>query len=331
MNSHFLSRRKVLAIAAKTGLGLSIAGIGAPVFAQEKKLLIGYWPLSAGLPFYAAMDRGLFKAAGVTVEAVKFASPNQVVDAMIAGRLDGCANGVAITALALADAQSPGSIKFTCMNFANKEFVLDQVIVPIDSPIKAISELRGKKVACGPGINNVTLAKAVLDGNQITDAKVIELPVPQILPALASGQIDAAYVLEPSAVIGKQQNISRSLGAGVITQYVLGNNLPWIGGAAALNTTTLTEKAELVAGFLKGYTGGIEYVRQQGLAANAYLKGFTPIDGELAKEVPISGYINYSEVKPNDVVALQRLFDIFTERKVFTQSISAQSLIYRAA
>lgn len=331
MNSHFLSRRKVLAIAAKTGLGLSIAGIGAPVLAQEKKLLIGYWPLSAGLPFYAAMDRGLFKAAGVTVEAVKFASPNQVVDAMIAGRLDGCANGVAITALALADAQSPGSIKFTCMNFANKEFVLDQVIVPIDSPIKAISELSGKKVACGPGINNVTLAKAVLEGNQITNAKVIELPVPQILPALASGQIDAAYVLEPSAVIGKQQNISRSLGAGVITQYVLGNNLPWIGGAAALNTTTLTEKAELVPGFLKGYTDGVAYVRQQGLAANAYLKGFTPIDGELAKEVPISGYINYSEVKPNDVLALQRLFDIFTERKVFAQSISAQSLIYRSA
>ncbi len=329
MNSHFVSRRNVLAMAAKTGLGLSLAGIGVPVFAQEKKLLIGYWPLSAGLPFYTAMDRGLFKEAGVTVEAVKFASPNQVVDAMIAGRLDGCANGVAITALALADAQAPGSIKFTCMNFANEAFVLDQVIVPIDSPIKAITELSGKKVACGPGINNVTLAKAVLEGNNITGAKVIELPVPQILPALASGQIDAAYVLEPSAVIGRQQNISRSLGAGVITKYVLGNNLPWIGGAAALNAATLKEKAELVPGFLKGYTGGVEYVRQQGLAANAYLKGFTPIDGELAKEVPVSGYINYDEVKPNDVLALQRLFDIFTERKVFAQFISAQSLIYK--
>jgi NitT/TauT family transport system substrate-binding protein len=148
---------------------------------------------------------------------------------------------------------------------------------------------------------------------------------------LASGQIDAAYVLEPSAVIGKQQKISRSLGAGVISKYVLGNGLPWIGGAAALNATTIKEKSALVPGFLKGYTAGIEYVRQQGLLANAYLKGFTPIDGELAKEVPISGYINYNEVKPNDVVALQRLFDIFTERKVFSQSISAQSLIYRSA
>jgi len=331
MSQSNISRRQVLAMAAKTGLGLSLAGIGAPVFAQEKKLMIGYWPLSAGLPFYAAMERGLFKEAGVAVEAVKFASPNQVVDAMIAGRLDGCANGVAITALALADAQAPGSIKFTCMNYANEEFVLDQIIVPIESTIKSVSELGGKKIACGPGINNVTLAKAILEGNKITDAKVIELPIPQILPALASGQIDAAYVLEPSAVIGKQQKISRSLGAGVITKYVLGNNLPWIGGAAALNATTLKEKSEMVPGFLKGYTAGVDFVRQQGLAANAYLKGFTPIDGELAKEVPISGYINYNEVKPNDIVALQRLFDIFTERKIFAQSISAQSLIYKAA
>ncbi len=331
MNLSNISRRKLLSMTAKTGLSLGLASLGAPVFSQEKKLMIGYWPLSAGLPFYVAMERGLFKEAGVTVEAVKFASPNQVVDAMIAGRLDGCANGVAITALALADAQAPGSIKFTCMNFANEEFVLDQVIVPIDSTIKSISELAGKKVACGPGINNVTLAKAVLEGNKITDAKVIELPIPQILPALASGQIDAAYVLEPSAVIGKQQKISRSLGAGVITKYVLGNNLPWIGGAAALNASTIKEKAAMVPGFLKGYTAGVEYVRQQGLQANAYLKGFTPIDGELAKEVPISGYINYNEVKPNDVVALQRLFDIFTERKVFSQSISAQSLMYKPA
>jgi len=87
-----ISRRKLLSMAAKTGLGLGVASLGAPVFAEEKKLMIGYWPLSAGLPFYVAMDRGLFKEAGVNVEAVKFASPNQVVDAMIAGRLDGCAN-----------------------------------------------------------------------------------------------------------------------------------------------------------------------------------------------------------------------------------------------
>jgi NitT/TauT family transport system substrate-binding protein len=225
-------------------------------FSQEKKLLIGYWPIAAGLPFYAAMEKGFFKQAGVNVEAVKFASPNQVVDAMIAGRIDGCANGTAITTLALGDAQTPGSIKFTCMNFANEKYILDQFIVPINSSVTMISELAGKKVACGPGINNVTLTKAILQGNGITNAQVIELPITQLLPAIASGQIDAAYVLEPSAVIGKQQKISKSIGAGVVSKYVLGDNLPWFGGAAALLTKTFKEKADLVPKYLKAYANG---------------------------------------------------------------------------
>jgi NitT/TauT family transport system substrate-binding protein len=323
------SRRDLLSLFGKSSLATAIAGGIPEVFAQEKKLTIGYWPIAAGLPFYAAMEKGFFKQAGINVEAVKFASPNQVVDAMVAGRIDGCANGTAITVLALADAQMPGSIKFTCMNFANEKYILDQFIVPINSTVTSISELAGKKVACGPGINNVTLTKAILQGNGITNAQVIELPITQILPALASGQIDGAYVLEPSAVIGKQQKISKSIGAGVVSKYVLGDNLPWFGGAAALLTKTFKEKADMVPKYLKAYAAGVEYVRKNGLEANQYLKGYTAIEGDLAKEVPISGYVTYDEVRGNDVKALQRLFDVFADRKVFEKQIPALNLLYK--
>jgi NitT/TauT family transport system substrate-binding protein len=115
----------------------------------------------------------------------------------------------------------------------------------------------------------------------------------------------------------------------VVSKYVLGDNLPWIGGAAALTSKTLKEKAESINGFLKGYAAGVDYVRKEGINANQYLKGYTAIDGELAKEVPISGYILYNEVKAPDVKALQRLFDVFTERKVFEKPISALTLIYK--
>jgi NitT/TauT family transport system substrate-binding protein len=195
MKTKLISRRDTLVFGLKSSLAIAMGSFGLQTKAAEKKLSIGYWPIAAGLPFFAAVERGLFKQAGVEVEAIKFASPNQVVEAMIAGRIDGCANGVAITALALADAQNPGSIKFTCMNFANEKYILDQVIVPIGSSIKTISELSGKKVACGPGINNVTLAKAVMAGAGAINAQVVELPIAQILPALAAGQIDGAYVL----------------------------------------------------------------------------------------------------------------------------------------
>ena len=319
------SLRKLLSLC----LGLTSLGFANTSSAEDKKLLIGYWPIAAGLPFFSAIEKGFFKDAGVTVEAVKFASPSQVVEAMIAGRIDGCANGVAITALALADAQSPGTIKFTCVNFANEKFVLDEIIVPIGSSVKDLAELSGKKVACGPGINNVTLAKAILQSAGAKDAKVIELPIAQILPALSAGQVDAAYILEPTGVIGTQQKISRVLAAGVVSKYVIGDYLPWIGGAAALSATCLKEKAALIPKYLSAYSQGVSFVRKEGLNANQYLAGYTAIEGELAKSVPISGYIDHSEVKPNDIRALQKLFDVFAEKKVFENQILALPLFYK--
>jgi len=329
MNTHFEEKRRNLK--NLLGLGLGLSGLGGinNSSAADKKLQIGYWPISAGLPFFTAVEKGYFKSAGVLVEPVKFASPSQVVEAMIAGRIDGCANGVAITALALADAQNPGSIKFTCVNFANEKYVLDELIVPVGSSVKEISELSNKKVACGPGINNVTLAKAVLQGAGAKEAKVIELPIAQILPALSAGQVDAAYILEPTGVIGSQQKISRPLEAGVVTKYVLGDNLAWIGGAAALTSTCLKEKADLIPKYLSAYSQGVAYVRKEGLSANQFLSGYTAIEGDLARSVPISGYIDYSEVKPTDVRALQKLFDIFAERKVFERQVLALPLFYK--
>ena len=87
------TRRTVLKAAAAGLAGLSVPSV---LFAQtSSKIQIGYWPVASGLPFFAAVDKGYFKEAGLTVEAVKFASPQQVAEAMLAGRLSGSSNGTA--------------------------------------------------------------------------------------------------------------------------------------------------------------------------------------------------------------------------------------------
>ena len=119
---------------------------GAPAIAQSRpKLQIGYWPIAGGLAFFAALERGFFKDAGLDVEAVRFAGPNQVVEALLAGRIDGSANGTASTALALGDAQAPGLLKFFATNFANASFVLDHIVVPTTSTLKSVKEIAGKR------------------------------------------------------------------------------------------------------------------------------------------------------------------------------------------
>ena len=79
------SRRRLLQAGAATA-ALGIIGAPSIVRAQGVKIRIGYWPIAAGLPFYAAIELGYFKEAGLDVEALKFAGAQQVMEAVLSGR-----------------------------------------------------------------------------------------------------------------------------------------------------------------------------------------------------------------------------------------------------
>lgn len=327
MNRSTITRRRVV----QAGIAFpALVGL-APRARADDKILIGFWPIASGLPLYVGLERGIFKEAGLLVEGAKFASAQQVAEAMIAGRIQGSANGTASAALALAEITSPGLLKIVCSNPSNRKLVLDQFLVPKDSPIKAISELAGKKIASGPGIQNVTLAKIILEKNGIANPQVIELPVGQHVPSLAAGQVDAVYTLEPTGTAGRLKGISRVLENGVIAKYVLGDaDAPWFGGSATVTTTFLKEKPELARRYVAAYAKAVEFVRKDPEAARKSLDGFTAIEEALAKEVPLSGFTLYNEFKPSDVEYFQKFFDVFTDRKIFNKRLDVKSLLYTA-
>lgn len=327
MSSGSISRRRVL----QSGMAFpALHGLTAKAQGADK-ILIGFWPIASGLPLYVGLERGIFKEAGLNVEGAKFASAQQVAEAMIAGRVQGSANGTASAALGLAEITSPGLLKIICSNPSNRKLVLDQFLVPKDSPIKAISELAGKKVASGPGIQNVTLAKIILEKNGIANPQVTELPVGQHVPALAAGQIDAVYTLEPTGTAGRLKGISRTLENGVIAKYVLGDaDAPWFGGSATLTTAFLKEKPELAKKYVAAYAKAVDWVRKYPDESRTHMDGFTAIDETLVNEVPLAGFTLYNEFKPSDVEYFQKFFDVFTERKIFSKRLDVKSLLYTA-
>ena len=128
------SRRQLLQAGAA---GLAVLAAPAVVLAQATpKIRIGFWPVAAGLPFFAAIDRGYFKEAGLDVEPLKFAGAQQVMEGMLAGRCDGSSNGTGSANLAIGEIAQPGLFKIFCTNPSNAKFVLDEFIVAKDSPIK---------------------------------------------------------------------------------------------------------------------------------------------------------------------------------------------------
>ncbi|MDP1968752.1 MAG: ABC transporter substrate-binding protein, partial [Burkholderiaceae bacterium] len=99
-----LTRRHALAAGAA-----GIVALAAPSVLRAQagpKIRVGYWPIAAGLPFYAAVEKGYFKEAGLDVEPLKFAGAQQIMEAMLAGRCDGSTPPISRNAMPSASGSS---------------------------------------------------------------------------------------------------------------------------------------------------------------------------------------------------------------------------------
>jgi NitT/TauT family transport system substrate-binding protein len=322
------ARRRLLSAA-----GVALTGLAAPAIVRAQassKLRIGYWPVASGLPFFAAVEKGFFKEAGLDVEPIKFASAQQVIEAMLAGRCDGSANGTASAALTLGEIAQPGLLKIFCTNPTNAKFVLEEFVVAKDSPIRSVAELKGKRIGCGPGVQNVVLAKTVLERAGAGQMSVTELPIGQHVAALAAGQIDGVYTLEPTGTVGRLKGTTRTLESGVVARYILGNPMaPWHGGSASLTTEVLNRDKSAVKRYMAAYRRGVAMVKQSPEDARPYLKGYTAIEGPLTAEVPMSDYLFYDEFKASDIAYFQQFYDLFSEKGIFSRKVDVNSMLYK--
>jgi len=324
------SRRHFIQTSAALGAA-SVLAAPAIVRAQSgPKIRIGYWPIAAGLPFYAAVELGYFKEAGVNVEVQRYAGAQQIMEGMLADRVDGSANGTGSGNIAIGELASPGTFKIFCANPSNVKNVLDEMLVPVGSTAKTMADLKGKRVGSGPGIQNVTLAKAILERGGATGATVVELPIAQHVASLAAGQIDGCYTLEPTGTVGRLSGSTRVLEAGVISKYVLGDPMaPWFGGSASLTSAFIKKYPEEAKKYVTAYAKGVAYVRSKNVEARQYLKGYTAIEGLLTGEVPLAAYTMYNEFTASDIGYFQKFFDLFSDKGIFSSRLMVDTMIYK--
>ena len=306
---------------------------GAPSRARAQsgpKIRIGYWPIAAGLPFFVGLEKGYFKEAGLDVEGLKFAGAQQVMEAVLSGRADGSSNGTGSANLAIGELAQPGTFKIIATNPSNAKYVLDQFIVARDSPYKTMADLKGKRIASAPGIQNVTLAKQVLEKSGASAVTVIELPIGQHVAAIVAAQVDACYTLEPTGTVGRMNGATRVLESGVIAKYVLGDALaPWHGGSASLSSAFIKKYPAETKKYIAAYGKGVEFVRTKPAEARQYLKGYTAIEGALTNEVPLAAYMLASEFTKSDIAYFQKFFDLFHEKGIFSSRLMVEPMLFK--
>ena len=155
---------------------------------------------------------------------------------------------------------------------------------------------------------------------------VTELPIGQHVAAIAAGQIDAAYTLEPTGTIGRLNGTTRVLEAGVVAHYILGDPMaPWHGGSASLTTEFIKKYPAETKKFIAAYARGIELVRSKPDEARQFMKGYTAIEGALTAEVPLASYMLYNEFKASDVAYFQKFYDLFSDKGIFEKRVDRRA------
>mgnify|MGYP006406447117 CR=1 FL=1 len=165
---------------------LALTLIAAPALAQDKMTVMLDWFVNPDHgPIILAQEKGYFTDAGLEVELVSPADPNEPPRMVAAGRVDLAVSYQPELHLAQReglDLRRVGTLV---------ETPLTCLVVRADGPVQEMADLKGRKVGFAVAGVQEMLLNAMLSHNGVAPAEVEQINIGwSISPALMSGQVD---------------------------------------------------------------------------------------------------------------------------------------------
>lgn len=286
---------------------------------------IGYLPIAAGLPLFVAVEHGFFKEAGFDVTLTRFISSNELGNAGAAGRVDAMMPYALNVAFDIGNVSGQDAKLFGVNTYSDKPpHVVDYLVVRPNSGITKLADLRGKTIGAFPGSVTRIFVEYVLRQSGISPGEYtyVELSPPDWQPALLSGRIDAASVMEPqySQIIadGAAERLVDGLFAKVMPDVPLSGH--WLSARFA----DATDKQRLVA-FVGAYDRAVDFIRQHPEDAKRAYKNYIPLREDLLPTLQLNQWAKSSEI---DSAVIQRFADLLSENEAIQAPIKATDYLY---
>jgi NitT/TauT family transport system substrate-binding protein len=181
-------------------------GGGSGEAGKPTTLKVGVIPIADVAPLYVGMEKGFFKAQKLTIKPQLAEGGAAIVPAVVSGDAQiGFSNTTSLI-IAASKKLPVQIIAQGSLAGRGEADAWDALIVPKGSDIRGPEDLKGKTVAVntlnnvGPLTINRALEKA---GADYRGVKYVEVPFPDMNPALESNRVDAAFVVEPFFSQGK--------------------------------------------------------------------------------------------------------------------------------
>jgi NitT/TauT family transport system substrate-binding protein len=316
----------------QAGAFLSIGLMGTLTSASAQQVVrVGANPVSASLPLYYGIEKGLFKAEGLDLEITQIIGPPANLAALIAGQIDVTSNLTTIDA-ANGNLKKPGVAMFIAINSQNKEYKMEQFVVRKGVEAKTLMDLKGKRIASAPGPGNVVMAKAVLRlaGLKEGDYTLDQLDLTQHVNALTAGTFDAAYTLEPAATILATTGAARTLEAGLVATYVLGDGKAngWIAGTA-MTSDFIKTKPEAAKKFAATWAKSIKAIEADTVDARKAMSKGIAMTPEVAAAVPLVKFTMVSDLTPANIAEFQKFIDFSSDNGILSAKVDVTKMLQK--
>src|SRR3989441_1625746 len=248
-----------------------------------RPLKVGYLPLPDFLGMYAAIEQGYMADEGLKLELQAMAGGATIIPAIVGGSLDfGISNYVSVI---VANGQGIKIKAFSDSAYGSKASPPFSIIVKKGSPLKVAKDLNGKKVAVNTRNNIVHVGVMEWmdrNGGDPKTVQFVELPFPQMPPAITQGQVDAAAPTEPFVTVATSQD------ATVLANYLtdLRDNVAIAGFISTEDW--ITKNRDAAQAFHRANTKGIEFVAKNEKTAREYAAKYAKLDPALAAKINLA-------------------------------------------
>jgi NitT/TauT family transport system substrate-binding protein len=255
----------------------------APTPKPIRTLKVGYLPLTDFLGMYAAIEQGYMTDEGLKLELTAMAGGATIIPAIVGGSLDfGISNYVSVI---VANGQGIKIKAFSDSSYGSRASPPFALVVRKDSPIKTAKDLNGKKVAVNTrnGIVHVGVMEWIdRNGGDAKSVQYVELPFPQMPPAITSGSVDAAAPTEPFVTV------STSADAVILANYLTDLRDDCAIAGFVSTDDWITKNRDAAAAFHRANTKGMDFVAKNDATARQYVAKYANLDPALAAKIKLS-------------------------------------------
>jgi NitT/TauT family transport system substrate-binding protein len=248
---------------------------------------VGVIPILDVAPIYLGIDQGFFEDEGLELKLETAQGGAAIVPGVMSGQYQfGFSNTVSLL-LAGSQGLDVKAVSAGVASTGKDGADFGGVVVPADSDIKSAADLAGKKIAVNTlkNINTVTVNEAVrAAGGDPSGIQYVELPFPDIAPAVAKGDVDAGQLVEPFL------SIATGEGDRDVSSNFVATDPALMVGLYFTSNKYAEDNPEVVDEFTSAMAKSLAYASGHPDEARAVLSKYTDIDPAVQKKVVLPNW-----------------------------------------